>query len=172
MAGTLSKSRNCFSSLDPQFLEFLAEFWDGSNFVEQFIHSVRRSWNPRVPLRSSHRELRPIDSSMQLLVRYQSMILFSAPVNSVVSGELSFIVVHGVSPFFYICATPPRAFVPTLAPRHAPAVPAPAPPPAWSAFLSPLLPCHGERKKMEGGRRWCFAKKSLEYFKTVRREVY
>jgi hypothetical protein len=57
--------------------------------TSNYFRSVRHLWNPRVPLRSSHRELRPraFDSSIQPPVHRQSTDFFSAPANFVFSGE-------------------------------------------------------------------------------------
>jgi hypothetical protein len=59
--------------------------------VSNNFRSVREQPNPRVPLRSSRRELRPgaFDSSIQLTVHPQSMNLCSAPAKFVFSGETS-----------------------------------------------------------------------------------
>jgi hypothetical protein len=73
------------------------------------------------------------------------MIFFSAPANSVFSGELPSIVVHVVSPFFVlVCAAPP-----SLSPLPHASFPSPhAPPPVVALALLPvvahsLAPLHG-----------------------------
>jgi hypothetical protein len=68
----------------------------------------------------------------------------------------------------------PRAVVPrssTCAPRTPATAPAPPmrsagarPPCGCPSFPPPLCPCHGERKEMEGGRRWFFWEKAPGVF--------
>jgi hypothetical protein len=57
--------------------------------TSKYFRSVRCRRNPRVPLHSSRRELRPgaFDSSIRLTVHPQSTILCSAPARVVFSGE-------------------------------------------------------------------------------------
>jgi hypothetical protein len=162
--------------------------------TSNYFRSVRHLWNPRVPLRSSHRELRPgaFDSSIQPPVRRQSTDFFSAPANFVFSGQpppllelcSSFFSspARGLSSpspslFPLAAAPPPPSVLPssvTLPPggrrrsRLARGDGRPDPPPCARIPL-PLLPFHGERKEKEGGRRWRFCEIPLGNFKTVRR---
>jgi hypothetical protein len=123
---------------------------------------VRHKWNTRVPLRLSHRELRPsaFDSSIRPTVRSQSTFFFSAPVRFSSLVSPSTIVAPRVLHFFdshYNSASPSlpspstAAACPPLSPslglprrRHPPAsTPARPPPPLparWRLGSAPLRP--------------------------------
>jgi hypothetical protein len=92
--------------------------------MSNYFQYVRHWRNLRVPLRLSRRELRlsAFNSSIRSSVRRHSKIFFSAPPNSVFSGEPPSIFIHGVSPFSPICTAPlsfPRHTT-SLSPQQAP----------------------------------------------------
>jgi hypothetical protein len=167
MAETLSSNpfqiSKHFPSFDPQFPELLAEIWGDSTPASNYVQSVCLWRNPRVPLCLSRQGLHlgVVYSSIRPSVRRQSTTFFSAPANSVFSSELSSIVVHWVSLFLFPYAHPPSTL--SLSPASAPPRPVLAPLPRDplrpTPSLPPLFPCHGERKKMKRGRRWCFCEK-------------
>jgi hypothetical protein len=179
------KSRNCFPTFDPQFLELLTEVRAVPTPASNYFQSVRRWRNLRVSLHSSRRGLHlgTIDSLIRPLVRHQLTDFSSAPARAFFSGELP--------PLFFMVflrisrksqsnpSRQPYPSPPSLLPLHAPfplrgdgnVAPTPlarsprlpthdrappAPPRGRSNGLSPS-PCHGcYRREMEGGRRWNF----------------
>jgi hypothetical protein len=96
--------------------------------ASNYFWSVRRHRNPRVPLRSSRRELHPgaFDSSIRPTVRPESVNLCPAPARVLFSGEPSTNVVHRNFSF--------------LSPPRSPSVSSPSPLFSWRQRPLPLLP--------------------------------
>jgi hypothetical protein len=135
--------------------------------ASNYFQSMRRRRNPRVPLCSSRRELRPgaFDSSIRSIVHPQSKILCSATARVVFSGE--------PSPLLYLWFLHVLRFssvqglpLPHLLSPGGDTPPSLVPPPrgggrtgrpAWPQ-RSPLpsSPPMVERKEKRGGRRWKF----------------
>jgi hypothetical protein len=134
--------------------------------------------NPRVPLRSSCRELRPdaFNSSIRPLVHHRSTIFFSAPANFVFSSELYSLFSKSFLCFSPHVATQPISLSPSpcvpFHPHHAlpssgrrgsagrrlcgPARPWPTAEPPL-VRVAPLLPAHGDCRR-GGWRRMRFFK--------------
>jgi hypothetical protein len=81
-SNSIRNSRNC----SPKF-ETVSTL--STTPTTNHFRPVHRRWNPRVPPRSSRRELRPgaFNFSIRLTVRLQSANLCLAPTNFVFSGE-------------------------------------------------------------------------------------
>jgi hypothetical protein len=134
--------------------------------VSNYFRSVRRQWNPRVPLRLPCQELRPgvFDSSIQPMVHLQSTILCSAPARVVFSGEPPPLLYLGFLRFSIFpsmqgpspspAATPLPLWLTAARPPHARGPP-PAAPVRPADRLGPAVqppplpsPSHGSRRKM------------------------
>jgi hypothetical protein len=109
--------------------------------ANNYFRSVRRWRNPRVPLCSSHQELRPgvFDLSIRPLVHRQSTDFFSAPAKFVFSSEQTPLF---ISPFFVFSTARSQPSL-SLPSPYSPPWPSPFPPrPAtvtpWPAPLSHL----------------------------------
>jgi hypothetical protein len=147
--------------------------------VSNYFRSVRRRWNPRVPLRLSRREIHPdaFDSSIRSTVHPQSTILCSALARVVFSGEPPPLLYLGFLRVlrFPIHARPPspssslpwRATPPLPCfPTAAAAGPAGSPTRALAnrCPLPSSSPSHVERKEKRAGRRWQFCNLSPVLF--------
>jgi hypothetical protein len=129
------------------------------NPTSNYFRSVRRRWNPRVPLRLSHRELRAgtFYLSIRPTVHLQSTNLCSAPARVVFFGEPPPCCTEGFSVSLFL---PPLTFPGGGAPT--PSSPSNAP-----------LPPDGRRRRLAGSAPPCAAPSSplpLPWLRGRRRE--
>jgi hypothetical protein len=127
---SIHNSRNCLP-------KFGAVPTPSTTPVSNYFQSMRRWQNPRVPLHSSRRELRPdaFDSSIRLLIRRQSTIFFLTPANFVFSRELAPLFSEPFLHFSPCVAAQFPSLFRTLSP-HVPPPPHCAPPTAEATAMT------------------------------------
>jgi hypothetical protein len=152
------------------------KFGGVSTPASNYFWFVRRRRNPRVPLRSSRRELRPGASNLSIrppdlresvklssaLARWSSPV---SPSTIVVHEAFCFFVSHSRRASLSLPSSPKwRCPLPRACPSRSRRDPTAASPPSACARPAPspctrsplpLLPFHGERKEKKGGTRRC-----------------